>query len=79
VVNPPALNKYQFWTNGDMSHETLEAWLQGAEETAGSWWPDWDEWLKKRSGRQVAAREPGAFNGAIEDAPGSYVRKRFDK
>jgi polyhydroxyalkanoate synthase subunit PhaC len=79
VVNPPALNKYQFWTNGDMSHETLEAWLAKAEETPGSWWVDWDEWLKKRSGRMVAAREPGQVLGAIEPAPGSYVRKRFDK
>jgi polyhydroxyalkanoate synthase subunit PhaC len=79
VVNPPVLGKYQFWTNADMSKPTLEAWLKGAEETPGSWWPDWHDWLKKRSGRQVAAREPGAKLGVIEPAPGSYVKVRFDK
>jgi len=79
VVNPPVLGKYQYWTNADMSKPSLEAWLQGAEESAGSWWPDWHEWLKKRSGRLVAAREPGAKLGVIEAAPGSYVKVRFDK
>ena len=78
VVNPPVLGKYQFWTNADMSAPTLDGWLKGAEETAGSWWPDWDAWLKARSGRQVAAREPGARLGVIEPAPGSYVKVRFD-
>lgn len=79
VVNPPAAGKYQFWTNADMGAATLEDWLAGAEETAGSWWPDWDAWLARRSGRQVAAREPGAVLGVIEPAPGSYVKVRFDK
>jgi len=79
VVNPPALGKYQFWTNPDMSQPTLEEWLKGAEETPGSWWPDWDAWLKPRSGRQVPARVPGAKLGVIEPAPGSYVKVRFDQ
>ena len=78
VVNPPSLQKYQFWTNPDMSKPTLEAWLEGAEETPGSWWPDWDAWLRKRSGKLVEARVPGAKLGAIEPAPGSYVKVRFD-
>ena len=79
VVNPPALGKYQYWTNPDMSKATLEDWLADATETPGSWWPDWDEWLKARSGRLVAAREPGAKLGVIEPAPGAYVKVRFDK
>ncbi len=79
VVNPPSLGKYQFWTNADMSKPSLDAWLAEAEETPGSWWPDWVAWLKKRSGRQVPAREPGARLGVIEPAPGSYVKVRFDK
>jgi polyhydroxyalkanoate synthase subunit PhaC len=79
VVNPPASGKYQFWTNPDMSHQTLEDWMAGAEETPGSWWPDWDAWLKARSGKMIAAREPGKKLGVIEPAPGSYVKVRFDK
>lgn len=79
VVNPPALGKYQFWTNPDLSQPTLDAWLQDAHETAGSWWGDWDAWLKTRSGRLVAARTPGAVNGFVESAPGAYVKVRFDQ
>ena len=79
VVNPPALEKYQHWVNEDLSAETLEEWLAGAEERPGSWWPEWSEWLKKKSGRMVAPREPGAVSGVIEDAPGAYVKKRFDE
>lgn len=79
VVNPPALGKYQFWTNADMSRAELADWLKGAEETPGSWWTDWDAWLSARSGRMVAARDPGARLGVIEPAPGSYVKVRFDE
>lgn len=78
VVNPPSLQKYQYWTNDDMAPATLEDWMQEAVETPGSWWPDWDAWLKQRSGRLVPARVPGAHLGVVEAAPGSFVRVRFD-
>lgn len=78
IVNPPAAGKYQFWTNPDMSSPDLDGWVAGAVETPGSWWVDWDAWLKQRSGDMVPARTPGATLGAIEPAPGSYVRVRFD-
>jgi polyhydroxyalkanoate synthase len=78
VVNPPVLGKYQYWTNPDMSKPTLEEWLEGAEETPGSWWPDWHAWLAARSKAQVAARQPGARLGALQEAPGSFVKVRFD-
>ena len=78
VVNPPAKNKYQVWTDGDDSGP-LERWLETATETKGSWWPLWHEWLTAhRSGERVGPREPGgtAFT-PIEDAPGRYVRVRY--
>ncbi|WP_205910854.1 PHA/PHB synthase family protein [Paroceanicella profunda] len=78
VVNPPEMNKYQFWTNEDMSAPDVEHWLNGATETPGSWWPDWDAWLAKHSRSKVAARDPGAVLGTIEDAPGRYVTVRSD-
>lgn len=79
VVNPAAAGKYQFWTNPDLGPQTLAGWLEGAEETPGSWWSDWDAWLSKRGGRMIAAREPGTKLGQIEDAPGSYAKVRFDQ
>ena len=75
VVNHPAKQKYQYWSDGRAG--SLEEWMAKARETPGSWWPDWTSWLAARSGRKVPARNPS--NGplwAIEDAPGSYVKNR---
>ncbi len=79
VVNPPAAGKYQYWTNEDLSPDTLEEWLAKTEERPGSWWVDWDQWLSAKSGRQVKARAPGKVLGTLEPAPGAYVKVRFDK
>jgi polyhydroxyalkanoate synthase len=73
VINPPTRPKYQYWTN-DKRAATLEAWMEGAQEHPGSWWPHFADWLAKYSGDMVPARTPGARGGAIEDAPGSYVK-----
>jgi polyhydroxyalkanoate synthase subunit PhaC len=75
VINPPSKTKYQYWTNAKRA-ATLEAWMEGAEEHAGSWWPHYAQWLAKYSGRLVSAREPGARLGVIENAPGSYVKTK---
>jgi polyhydroxyalkanoate synthase subunit PhaC len=77
VVNPPASNKYQFWTNDNIKDITLADWLKGAQEHKGSWWPDWRAWLENIDAEQVPARAVGTGAlPAIEDAPGSYVRVR---
>jgi polyhydroxyalkanoate synthase len=78
VINPPAKEKYQYWCNEtETDTESLDDWWDGAEEHPGSWWPDWDAWLSKQSGKKVAARVPGDRNlEVIEDAPGSYVMAR---
>jgi polyhydroxyalkanoate synthase subunit PhaC len=75
VVNPPDPKKikYQYWTNSDRV-DNLEEWVEGAKETPGSWWPHFVAWLTKQSKGLVAARQPGAKLGTIEDAPGSYVK-----
>lgn len=76
VVNPPAGGKYSHWT-GKTNPPTPEEWFAKAEQHPGSWWPHWDEWVKKFSGGDVPARKPGDGKlKAIEDAPGSYVRVR---
>ncbi|PCH70052.1 MAG: hypothetical protein COC12_08800 [Rhodobacteraceae bacterium] len=73
IVNPPSKKKYGHYTNDDMGL-TPEDWLEGADFHQGSWWPRWENWLKKRSGKQVPARKPGdSTHPVLESAPGSYV------
>jgi polyhydroxyalkanoate synthase len=74
VINPPAKPKYQYWKRNGPLAETLEDWMETAEEQSGSWWPHWAEWLARRSGGWIDARLPGKNLGIIEDAPGSYVK-----
>ncbi len=77
VVNPPALNKYQYWTGGKPVGD-FDAWLAAAKETPGSWWPHWHEWIAGRDDRLVTARRPGARGMPIlGDAPGTYVTVRI--
>ncbi|MGZ3366567.1 MAG: class I poly(R)-hydroxyalkanoic acid synthase, partial [Caulobacteraceae bacterium] len=74
VINAPAANKYQHWIN-EKRPETVEAWIAGAAEHPGSWWPVWSKWLAERSGPKVPARDPAKGKlKPIEDAPGSFVK-----
>ncbi len=79
VVNPPAAGKYQYWTN-DGAADSLEAFIAGASEHKGSWWPHWAQWLRAQDTGQAPAtgkRAPGgAGDAVIEDAPGRYVKTR---
>ena len=74
VINPPAAKKYQHWLNKDLPEE-VDQWLDGAKEHKGSWWPDWEKWLRRKSGTKIPALDPkiGPLT-PIEDAPGSYVK-----
>ena len=73
VVNPPDSGKYSHWVNEALP-ATPEEWFAGAQEMAGSWWPDWQRWVSAQSSETVPARIPGGGAlPAIEDAPGSYV------
>ena len=74
VINAPAAQKYQYWTN-DHLPGSVEGWQSGAVEHPGSWWPHWKEWLAAKSGKQVPARDPSKGKlKAIESAPGGYVK-----
>jgi polyhydroxyalkanoate synthase subunit PhaC len=76
IINPPAANKYGYWTRekGKLP-ESADAWQSGAARHEGSWWRDWGEWIAGLNGAdRVPARAPGAGAlPALEDAPGSYV------
>ncbi len=79
VVNPPAAGKYCYWVNDDIPADP-EQWLAGAEQHEGSWWPDWDKWVKQHSPKElVDARQPG--DGKLKplcDAPGTYVTMKAE-
>ena len=74
IVNPPSKNKYGHFT-GTGSLTTPEAWRAAAKYSEGSWWPVWERWLARRSGKNVAARVPGSGNRELlGPAPGTYVK-----
>ncbi len=76
IVNPPAKQKYQYWTNAKREkYASGDEWLADATETPGSWWPYWHKWNLRKSGAKIAARKPGdGLLKIIEAAPGSYVQ-----
>ena len=84
IVNPPAANKYGYWTNASLVPKA-EDWLAGATRQDGSWWTDWDKWVRSHNREKpVPARIPGdALRGGklevLEDAPGSFAKLRLDK
>ncbi len=79
VINPASKNKRSYWVRDDgKTPKNFAQWLQGADEHAGSWWPDWAAWLHSQGGALVAA--PKRFGKGrykvIEPAPGRYVKAR---
>jgi polyhydroxyalkanoate synthase len=77
VINPPAKNKRSYWLNENLNCEAKD-WLDKAEEKPGSWWPDWDAWMKRHSSGIIdAPLHPGNANyHVIEPAPGRYVKQK---
>jgi polyhydroxyalkanoate synthase len=80
VINSPAKNKRNYWTNDSGKVDSADAWFQGAAEHAGSWWPEWSAFLNQNGGKKVKAKaKPGnAKYQAIEPAPGRYVKVKAD-
>ena len=73
IINPPSKNKYGHYTNPDLGL-TADDWLEGADKHEGSWWPRWDAWLSKKSGKKVTARPVGdSDHPVLAPAPGTYV------
>ena len=77
VINPPAKKRRSYWT-GEPQVRDPEAWLAGAAESPGSWWPQWSQWLEAfKGGRRKAPGRPGSTRyRAIEPAPGRYVKQK---
>jgi len=86
VINSPAKNKRSYWTNdkpagrGGAKVADAEAWLAGATENPGSWWPEWAAFLATHGGKDVKpkAKQGNARYKPIEPAPGRYVKVKAD-
>ncbi len=76
AINPASKNRRSYWVS-ESSAAVPEEWLEAATEQKGSWWLNWVEWLRPKSGDMVAARnKPGNTKyKVIEPAPGRYVKE----
>ena len=78
VINPPARNKYQYWTGPAPKGDGYDGWLAKAKEHPGSWWPHWQRWIESRDATTVKARRVGNRKfKPIEPAPGKYAKERL--
>ncbi|RUV67271.1 MAG: class I poly(R)-hydroxyalkanoic acid synthase [Mesorhizobium sp.] len=75
VVNPPAAQKYHYWTGGKPAGD-FDQWIAEATNHPGSWWPHWQCWIEAKDDTRVPARKPGKHMKTLGDAPGTYVKVR---
>jgi len=77
LVNPPGNPKASYRT-GSVDAEDAQEWLDSAEKSSDSWWPDYTRWLAERSGPEIDA--PKTLGGEdlppLGPAPGSYVMEK---
>jgi polyhydroxyalkanoate synthase len=78
-INPPSKNRRSYWAPADASlPATADVWLHNATEKPGSWWTDWNAWLKQFADGEKPA--PTGYGNRkyrpIEPAPGRYVKEK---
>jgi polyhydroxyalkanoate synthase len=78
VLNPPSpTSKRNYWQAEWKKGASIEDWQAQQDQQAGSWWPNWVNWLDKRTGKAVKARPLTSKQyPALADAPGTYVLKK---
>jgi len=79
VINPASKNKRNYWIEGELGKGS-DHWYNTAKSQPGSWWTHWTAWLKKRGGAEIPALQQlgNEHYPVLEDAPGSYVKRRID-
>ncbi|MBP6953127.1 MAG: class II poly(R)-hydroxyalkanoic acid synthase [Pseudomonas sp.] len=77
ILNPPGNPKANYVENLKLSSDP-RAWYYDAQHVEGSWWPQWLEWVQKRSGvqRETLTALGNQNYPPMEAAPGTYVRVR---
>jgi polyhydroxyalkanoate synthase len=74
LLNPPG-NPKAWYVKGKVKETDPEKWTASAAKQEGSWWLDWAQFMKERSGEEVdAPKAPGnAKHKPLGKAPGTYV------
>jgi polyhydroxyalkanoate synthase len=74
IVNPPGKPRARYFADTEPGPDP-QAWMQGATEVQGSWWPRYAEWLLARSGAERSApTRLGSRRHPVRDrAPGRWV------
>ena len=72
IIIPPGSDKYGYHIN-DQNDVHPDDWLSNSQHHAGSWWPEWFQWLQPRSGKSIERSE---ITGEYIPAPGEYVHIR---
>ena len=79
IINPPDANKYGYRVT-DTLPDDPQAWADQAQVNEGSWWPNWNSWVRPLSDNEVVKARVEGKGGlkVIEDAPGTYVKCKID-
>lgn len=74
LVNPPG-NPKASYRAGPVDVDDPGQWLDSAQQSPGSWWPDYVSWLGERSGAEIDAPKTLGGDGfpPLGPARGSYV------
>ncbi len=76
IINPPSKGKGAYWVS-DKPAASADEWMEGAKSHQGSWWPNWLEWLKPRSGELKGPPTLGSkVHPPITPAPGTFVLEK---
>jgi polyhydroxyalkanoate synthase len=77
IISEPGRANRRYFTSAHRRGDRYvdpDKWIEEAQEKSGSWWPEWEAWLKRVSpGGMVAATPVGRSLGP---APGQYVLER---
>ncbi len=74
LLNPPG-NPKSWYMKAPAKADDGDAWSETAQKHEGTWWLDWADFLKKKSGSEVSApKEAGSKkHPVLGPAPGTYV------
>ena len=79
MINPPAANKYGYWTNDKLAGDAATNGSTARSSTKARGGPTGASGSSRIRRREVPARVPGKGKlPVIEAAPGSYARLRAD-